>query len=92
MTTTLRFGSQNFFPLPLHHNSLNHYHLNPIPNSTKTTLRVSAKKKSTIEGISDELNSIASLNLDHAPSRRHVRQAFTHVHQQLDHILFKVIT
>jgi len=84
MTTTLRFGSQNHFPLPLHHN--------PISN-TKTTLRVNAKKKkkSTIEGISDELNSIASLNLDHAPSRRHVRQAFTHVHQQLDHILFKVI-
>ncbi|RHN82421.1 putative 2-acylglycerol O-acyltransferase [Medicago truncatula] len=80
MTTTLRFGSQNHFPLPLHNY--------PISN-TKTTLRVSAKKKSTIEGISDELNSIASLNLDHAPSRRHVRQAFTHLHQQLDHILFK---
>jgi hypothetical protein len=87
MTTTLRFGSQNHFPLPLHHNPIS-------KNSTKTTLRlrVNAKKKSTIEGISDELNSIASLNLDHAPSRRHVRQAFTHVHQQLDHILFKVIT
>ncbi|AES62911.2 monoglyceride lipase, putative [Medicago truncatula] len=60
MTTTLRFGSQNHFPLPLHNY--------PISN-TKTTLRVSAKKKSTIEDMFDK--------------------AFTHLHQQLDHILFK---
>ncbi|KAK2458765.1 caffeoylshikimate esterase [Trifolium repens] len=96
LTAKHRFGSQNHFPLPSEHNSHNHHHLFPIPISTKlnklpkTTLRVSAKKKSTsIEGISDELNSIASLNLDFAPSRRQVREAFTHVHQQLDHFLFK---
>ncbi|XP_045807478.1 caffeoylshikimate esterase-like isoform X1 [Trifolium pratense] len=98
LTATHRFGSQNHFSLPLEHNPQNHHHLCPIPistklkklpNTTKTTLRVSAKKKSTIEGISDELNSIASLNLDFAPSRRQVREAFTHVHQQLDHFLFK---
>ncbi|XP_058763197.1 caffeoylshikimate esterase-like [Vicia villosa] len=85
-TTTLRFGSQN-------HNPLNHYHHSPISisikHTAKTTLRLNAKKKSTIEGISDELNSIASLNLDFAPSRRHVREAFTHVQHQLDHFLFK---
>jgi acylglycerol lipase len=97
LTAKHRFGSQNHFPLPSEHNSHNHHHLFPIPISTKlnklpkTTLRVSAKKKSTIEGISDELNSIVSLNLDFAPSRRQVREAFTHVHQQLDHFLFKVI-
>lgn len=88
LNTTLPFGSQN-------HNPLNHYHHNPISISIKLkklpTLRLTAKKKSTIDGISDDLNSIASLNLDFAPSRRHVREAFTHVQHKLDHFLFKVI-
>ncbi|XP_038705486.1 caffeoylshikimate esterase isoform X2 [Tripterygium wilfordii] len=44
--------------------------------------------KSRIEGVSDELNSIASLNLDHAAARRRVRSAFFELQQQLDHPLF----
>lgn len=50
-----------------------------------------AKQKSVIEGVSDELNKIASQNLDFAPSRRRVRSAFAEVQQQLDHCLFKVL-
>ncbi|KAF6165761.1 hypothetical protein GIB67_012658 [Kingdonia uniflora] len=42
-----------------------------------------------IEGLSPELNSIASQNLDFAPARRYVRSAFTDIQQQLDHLLFK---
>lgn len=49
-----------------------------------------AQKKPKIEGLSDELNSIASQNLDHAPARRRVRSTFTTVQQQLDHLLFKM--
>lgn len=46
-------------------------------------------KKKAIDGVSEELNLIASQNLDHAPARRRVRSAFTEVQQQLDHPLFK---
>lgn len=45
--------------------------------------------KKMIGNVSDELNEIASENLDSAPARRRVRSAFTEVQQQLDHILFK---
>lgn len=85
VTTTLRFGSQNHFsPLPLHIST-------KLNNKLRNTTTLTAKKKSTIEGISDELNTIASLNLDFAPSRRKVRDAFTQLQHQLDHFLFKVI-
>jgi len=74
--------------------STEHPHNHFIPISPKlsgnTTLSVAAKKKLSIEGLSEELTTIASLNLDFAPSRRRVRAAFTEVHQQLDHFLFKV--
>ncbi|KAL3830906.1 hypothetical protein ACJIZ3_019708 [Penstemon smallii] len=60
------------------------------PKSRKTVLIIMAQKKPRIEGVSDELNSIASQNLDHAPARRRVRSAFTNVQQQLDHVLFKM--
>ncbi|KAG8366622.1 hypothetical protein BUALT_Bualt17G0098900 [Buddleja alternifolia] len=53
-------------------------------------LIIMAQKKPKIDGVSDELNSIASQNLDHAPARRRVRSAFASVQQQLDHILFKM--
>ncbi|KAL7001140.1 acylglycerol lipase [Sarracenia purpurea var. burkii] len=43
-----------------------------------------------IEGVSDEMNAIASQNLDLAPARRRVRSAFTEVQQKLDHCLFKM--
>ncbi|OIW21180.1 hypothetical protein TanjilG_30503 [Lupinus angustifolius] len=58
------------------------------PNKT-TSLTVSAKKKTPIEGVSDELNDIASFNLDFAYTRRRVREAFAQVQLQLDHCLFK---
>ncbi|XP_050223012.1 caffeoylshikimate esterase [Mercurialis annua] len=46
-------------------------------------------KKRDIEGVSEELNLIASQNLDHAPARRLVRSAFVEAQRQLDHPLFK---
>lgn len=49
-----------------------------------------ALNKPRIEGVSDELNTIASQNLDFAPARRRVRSAFLSVQQQLDHLLFKM--
>ncbi|XP_057758789.1 caffeoylshikimate esterase-like [Arachis stenosperma] len=66
------------------HFSTNHKGSKPM----NTKLTVTAKKTS-IEGVSEELNSIASYNLDFAYSRRKVRAAFIEVHQQLDHCLFK---
>ncbi|KVI05361.1 Alpha/beta hydrolase fold-1, partial [Cynara cardunculus var. scolymus] len=61
--------------------------------STRTTrlpdFKIMAKKKA-IEGVSDQMNAIASQNLDHAPARRRVRLAFTQVQEQLDHVLFKM--
>ncbi|KAL5553165.1 hypothetical protein UlMin_040566 [Ulmus minor] len=53
-------------------------------------LKITAKKRSPIEGVSKELNLIASQNLDQAPARRRVRSAFIEVQQQLDHCLFKL--
>ncbi|GFP84658.1 caffeoylshikimate esterase [Phtheirospermum japonicum] len=61
------------------------------PTSPTPKVIVMAQKKPKIEGVSDELNSIASQNLDHAPARRRVRSAFSIVQQQLDHILFKMV-
>ncbi|XP_021910167.1 caffeoylshikimate esterase-like [Carica papaya] len=53
-------------------------------------LPLTAKKRPLIEGVSEELNLIASQNLDYAPARRRVRSAFIDVQQQLDHCLFKM--
>eukprot|EP00257_Ricinus_communis_P023681 XP_015583731.1 caffeoylshikimate esterase isoform X1 [Ricinus communis] len=47
------------------------------------------KNNKAIEGVSEELNLIATQNLDHAPARRRVRSAFAEAVQQLDHPLFK---
>ncbi|KAG6396632.1 hypothetical protein SASPL_142787 [Salvia splendens] len=58
------------------------------PKLLRQTVILAAQKK--IAGVSDELNSIASQNLDHAPARRRVRSAFANVQQHLDHILFKM--
>ncbi|XP_021633964.1 caffeoylshikimate esterase isoform X2 [Manihot esculenta] len=52
-------------------------------------LTVMAKLSKSLEGVSQELNLIASQNLDHAPARRRVRSAFTQVQQQLHHPLLK---
>ncbi|CAA0818581.1 alpha/beta-Hydrolases superfamily protein [Striga hermonthica] len=61
------------------------------PARSRQRAVVMAQKKPKIEGLSDELNSIASQNLDYAPARRRVRSAFANVQLQLDHILFKVV-
>ncbi|XP_057962683.1 caffeoylshikimate esterase [Malania oleifera] len=60
--------------------------------AVETRQAVMAKKKLAIEGVSEEMNAIASQNLDFAPARRRVRSAFFDVQQQLDHCLFKVAT
>ncbi|KAI3502433.1 hypothetical protein L1887_30502 [Cichorium endivia] len=52
-------------------------------------LKIMSNKK-PIEGVSDQMNAIASQNLDQAPARRRVRLAFTQVQEQLDHVLFKM--
>ncbi|XP_059655505.1 caffeoylshikimate esterase [Cornus florida] len=62
----------------------------PNVSLPRTHLAITAHKKSRIEGVSDELNAIASQNLDFAPARRRVRLAFTEIQQQLDHCLFKM--
>ncbi|KAL9456749.1 hypothetical protein AB3S75_005888 [Citrus x aurantiifolia] len=51
-------------------------------------LIVRAETHSPIEGFGDDLNLIASRNLDFAYTRRKVRSAFTQVQLQLDHCLF----
>ncbi|KAA3482875.1 caffeoylshikimate esterase-like [Gossypium australe] len=60
------------------------------PSPHRLTVAAAAGKMKMIEGVSDELNSIASQNLDYAAARRRVRSAFISVHQQLDHLLFKM--
>lgn len=66
--------------------------LNPKPaiSTLRTRPIIMASKKSVIEGVSDQMNAIASQNLDFAPARRRVRSAFTEAQQQLDHCLFKL--
>lgn len=51
-------------------------------------MTVAARK--AIEGLSEELNSVAAQNMDFAPARRGVRAAFLDVQQRLDHFLFKM--
>lgn len=62
----------------------------PKPNPKPNNLIIMAKKKPVIEGVSDELNKIASQNLDLAPARRLVRSAFTQIQHNLDHYLFQM--
>ncbi|KAJ6891133.1 caffeoylshikimate esterase [Populus alba x Populus x berolinensis] len=64
----------------------------PFPMSSRThqSTVVTAKLNKPIDGVSEELNLIASQNLDHAPARRRVRSAFAQVQQELDHPLFKM--
>ncbi|CAH9114843.1 unnamed protein product [Cuscuta europaea] len=63
----------------------------PEPRTRRRLATITmALNKPRIEGVSEELNTIASQNLDFAPARRRVRSAFLSVQQQLDHILFKM--
>lgn len=59
-------------------------------NKKAQILVCKAKKKTPIEGLSEEMNVIASQNMDFASARRRVRSAFMDVQQQLDHCLFKM--
>ncbi|XP_028183287.1 caffeoylshikimate esterase-like isoform X2 [Glycine soja] len=86
-SATLRFVTHTLSLFP--HTPISSISVSP-KFSSNTTLSV-AKKKSSIEGVSEELNAMTSQNLDFAPSRRRVRAAFTEVHQQLDHFLFKIL-
>ncbi|KAK9114976.1 hypothetical protein Syun_021773 [Stephania yunnanensis] len=56
--------------------------------ATRRSAAIVAKRKA-IEGVSEEMNSIASLNLDSVSARRRVRSAFVEVQNRLDHVLFK---
>ncbi|GAV89145.1 Abhydrolase_6 domain-containing protein [Cephalotus follicularis] len=94
ISLTLRFRTPDF---PLFHFQNHHQPMitrpsrkrNPtFPLQRTSHLMVTAKKQTVIEGVSEELNSIASQSLDFAPARRRVRSAFTEVQQQLDHCLF----
>lgn len=60
------------------------------PTLSRQTVIITVQKKAKIEGVSDEINSIASQNLDHVSARRRVRSAFVNVQEQLDHVLLKV--
>ncbi|CAF1913266.1 unnamed protein product [Brassica napus] len=55
----------------------------------RITPAIVCAKRSPIEGVSEELNLIASEELDQAPARRRVRSAFVDLQLQLDHCLFK---
>ncbi|XAR52414.1 2-acylglycerol O-acyltransferase [Bertholletia excelsa] len=64
---------------------------NPTVSHSRThQTTVAAMGRTVIEGLSNELNAIASYNLDFALNRRRVRSAFTQVQQQLDHCLFSM--
>ncbi|KAL9325013.1 hypothetical protein ACSQ67_005658 [Phaseolus vulgaris] len=91
LSVPFRFRSRNLNS-PFMHKPISHPLKHQPPFSIKpknSTLTVRALRKAPLEGLSDELNAIARRNLDFAYTRRRVRDAFTEVHQQLDHCLFK---
>ncbi|KAI4321292.1 hypothetical protein MLD38_034694 [Melastoma candidum] len=47
--------------------------------------------KPKLAGISDELQKLLDSNMDKAPARRRVREAFKEIQPGLDHVLFKVL-
>lgn len=49
-----------------------------------------AARRKALEGVGEELNAVASQNMDFAPARRRVRSSFVDVQQHLDHFLFKM--
>ncbi|XP_010551260.1 PREDICTED: caffeoylshikimate esterase-like [Tarenaya hassleriana] len=59
------------------------------PARRRFAAAIAMVKRAPIDGVSNELNLIASENLDQAPARRRVRSAFFDVQQRLDHCLFK---
>ncbi|KAG0459711.1 hypothetical protein HPP92_022839 [Vanilla planifolia] len=57
--------------------------------STPAVVRIRAARRA-IDGVSDELNAVASQSLDTAAARRRVRAAFLDSQRRLDHFLFKM--
>ncbi|KAL6010875.1 hypothetical protein ACLOJK_001317 [Asimina triloba] len=57
-------------------------------NGRPPKLAIAVARK-VIDGVSDDMNAIASQNMDFAQARRRVRSAFTKFQQQLDHLLLK---
>ncbi|XP_058091522.1 caffeoylshikimate esterase-like isoform X1 [Magnolia sinica] len=75
-------------------NAESKFRLIPISNSRgmngrKPNLSISAARKA-IDGLNDEMNAVASKNMDFAAARRQVRSAFIDFQQHLDHLLFKM--
>ncbi|XP_010559228.1 PREDICTED: caffeoylshikimate esterase-like [Tarenaya hassleriana] len=60
----------------------------PFGEGIAAKRRFPGARRGPIEGVSDELNLIASQSLDQALARRRVRSAFVDVQQRLDHCLF----
>ncbi|KAL3644664.1 hypothetical protein CASFOL_009844 [Castilleja foliolosa] len=89
LTSTFRSPEYSFYGRGFYRPVFRQVGSNPTSPGLKVIAM--AQKKPKIEGASDELNSIASQNMDHAPARRRVRSAFAIVQQQLDHILFKMV-
>ncbi|PIA39767.1 hypothetical protein AQUCO_02600318v1 [Aquilegia coerulea] len=80
-------GNSKFYQLPI---SPKRRFSRKIMDFVPKIVAVAEKKLKNIEGVSEELNSIASQKLDFAPARRRVRSAFIEAQQQLDHPLFKL--
>ncbi|PKU67164.1 caffeoylshikimate esterase isoform X2 [Dendrobium catenatum] len=55
---------------------------------TPNVVRIAAERRA-IEGVSEELNAVASQSLDTVAARRRVRAAFLNAQERLDHFLFK---
>ncbi|CAN8240287.1 unnamed protein product [Cochlearia groenlandica] len=66
-----------------------HRHIISPSISRRISPAIVSAKRSPIDGVSDELNLIASQDLDQAPARRRARSAFVDLQQNLDHCLFK---
>ncbi|XP_042377008.1 caffeoylshikimate esterase-like isoform X1 [Zingiber officinale] len=58
------------------------------PSRSEAIVVAAARKP--IEGVGEELNAAAAQNMDFAPARRRVRDAFADVQGRLDHFLFKM--
>lgn len=78
------------FDTPFTLSPFRYSHRSSLAITRRLTPVIVCAKRSPIDGVSDELNLIASQNLDQAPARRRARSAFVDLQLQLDHCLFKV--
>lgn len=56
----------------------------------RLTRRRRGRRGRAMEGLDEEKYTIAQMNLDQAPARRRVREAFIQIQKNLDHCLFKM--